>query len=64
MSLVSGGQANVHSFEWRGYDAAQATPDTNDILVSDDGTYTYIIRAVSVASGVTSYYRGSLGLYQ
>ncbi len=61
---LAGGQANVHSFEWRGYDVAQATPDTNNIQVSDDGTYTYIIKAVSVASGVTSYYRGSLGLYQ
>ena len=59
-----GGQANIHSFEWRGYDTSQATPDTNDILVSDEGTYTYIIKAVSEASGVTSFYRGSLGLYQ
>lgn len=55
-----GGGLNVHSFEWRGYDFGATSPDTNNLMVNDAGTYTYLISATSVDTGVTTEYRGSL----
>ncbi len=55
-----GGQPLDHVLEWRGYDPA----DTNNILVSEEGTYTFVIQATSVASGIATTYRGALQLYR
>jgi hypothetical protein len=49
-----------HSVEWRGYDPT----DTNDILVAQDGTYTFAIQATSAATGRTTLYRGALQLFR
>lgn len=49
-----------HVVEWLGYSAA----DTNNILVSEDGAYTFTIEATSVATGQTSVYRGVLQIRQ
>jgi parallel beta-helix repeat protein len=56
----SGGQPVNHEFEWKGYEAL----DTNDILVSAEGSYTFAIQATSVGSGATALYRGVLQLMQ
>lgn len=58
------GGLQIQSFEWRGYDFEAPTPDTNNPLITEDGTYTYLISATSVASGITTEYRGSLQLRQ
>jgi parallel beta-helix repeat protein len=49
-----------HVVEWLGYDPV----DTNDILVSNEGVYTFTIQATSVATGATTLYRGALQLHQ
>lgn len=54
-----GGALN-HSVEWRGYDLQ----DTNQILTSDEGVYTFVIEAESPASGLSSLYRGALQIRQ
>ncbi len=54
----------LHSFIWRGYDDSVATPDTNNILVSQEGLYTFTITATSNATGLSTLHRGSLNLYQ
>jgi hypothetical protein len=46
--------------EWKGYEDA----DTNDILVSEEGSYPLAIQATSVASGSTALYRGALQLWR
>ncbi|MGH8239393.1 MAG: FlgD immunoglobulin-like domain containing protein, partial [Steroidobacteraceae bacterium] len=56
----SGGQPLDHVFEWKGYEDT----DTNNILVSGEGTYTFTIQATSVATGATALYRGALQLWQ
>jgi hypothetical protein len=48
-----------HALEWKGYD----DQDTNDILVSDEGAYTFAIQATGTATGATTLYRGSLQLW-
>ncbi|HHO59638.1 MAG TPA: hypothetical protein ENJ64_05300, partial [Thiotrichales bacterium] len=60
---ASPGVPNVYSFEWLGYDNSVATPDTNNIQVSQNGRYTFTIQATSVVTGFTTLYRGSLRLY-
>jgi hypothetical protein len=55
--LQSGAQ--IHTVDWRGHDAV----DTNNILVSEEGLYTFSIEATSAASGLTTVYRGALKLY-
>jgi hypothetical protein len=59
-NALSGGSPVDHTVEWRGYD----TGDTNDILVTSEGTYSFIIQATSAATGSSATYRGSLQLYQ
>jgi hypothetical protein len=49
-----------HSIQWKGYDDL----DTNDILVSDEGPYTFSIQATATATGATTLYRGILQLWQ
>jgi hypothetical protein len=56
------GQLINHSFSWHGYDYQSATPDTNNILVSTEGYYTYYIEATSYTTGRTTTYRGTLRL--
>jgi hypothetical protein len=56
----SGGQPVDHALEWKGYQDA----DTNDILVSEEGSYTFAIQATSVATGASTLYRGALQLWQ
>ena len=60
----SGGVPNIHRFEWRGYNFNDVTPDTNNILVDAEGVYTYMIRATSLSTGLSSTYRGTLSLYK
>jgi hypothetical protein len=59
-TAMSGGQPLDHAIEWKGYDDL----DTNDILVSDEGSYTFTIQATGVASGATTLYRGALQLWR
>jgi hypothetical protein len=59
-SALSGGSPANHEVEWRGYDPG----DTNDILVSGEGVYTFTIQATGAVSGQTALYRGALQLYQ
>jgi hypothetical protein len=57
---LSGGQPVDYEVEWKGHDQL----DTNDILVSEEGSYTFAIQATSVGSGATALYRGVLQLMQ
>jgi hypothetical protein len=59
----SNGQPNIHTFEWRGYNFNDVNLGTNNILITEDGTYTYIIEATRISTGLSTYYRGSLQLY-
>ena len=59
-ALDGGGQPLSHTVEWRGHDPV----DTNQILVSDEGVYTFTIEAESVDSGLTTLYRGVLQVRQ
>jgi parallel beta-helix repeat protein len=59
-NALSGGTPADHVVEWKGYDPS----DTNDILVSNEGVYTFTIEATGATSGITSLYRGALQLYQ
>lgn len=56
----SGGQPADHVVEWKGYEDM----DTNDILVSEEGSYTFAIQATGVTTGRTALYRGALQLWQ
>jgi len=56
----SGGVPSDYTVEWKGYQGA----DTNDILVSTEGSYTVAIQATSTLTGRTALYRGVLQLYQ
>ena len=56
LSEDGGGAPLDHSVQWLGHDGV----DTNDILVTDEGAYTFTIEATSAVSGVTTLYRGSL----
>jgi hypothetical protein len=58
--LESGGSTADHVVEWKGYELA----DSNNILVSSEGVYTFSIQATSAATGSASLYRGALQLYQ
>jgi hypothetical protein len=58
--LRTGSTAAQPAVEWKGYDPN----DTNAVLIDNDGTYTYLIEARSVATGYVSRYRGSLVMYQ
>lgn len=53
-----------HSFDWRGYNNEVPSPDTNNILVNQDGRYTFVIEATSVETDNTVIYRGNLNLFQ
>lgn len=59
-TALSGGQPVDHQIEWKGYDEL----DTNDILVSGEGSYTFAIEATGAVSGATTVYRGVLQLWQ
>jgi len=59
-TALSGGVPADYMVEWTGNDGI----DTNNILVSAEGTYTIAIQATSSATGQTSLYRGALQLYQ
>jgi len=52
-----------HTAEWRGYDFAASTIDANNIRVSEEGAYTFSIRAESAVTGLVTIYRGVLNLY-
>jgi hypothetical protein len=56
----SGGLPIDYSFEWTGHDGV----DTNNILVSAEGSYTVAIQATSTLTGRTTLYRGVLQLYR
>jgi hypothetical protein len=56
----SGGQPVDYVVEWKGYE----DPETNKILVSEEGSYTFAIQATSVATGANALYRGALQLWQ
>ncbi|TCK18886.1 parallel beta-helix repeat protein [Thiogranum longum] len=60
---VSPGVAQTHTAIWKGYDDSVPVPDTNNILVETEGTYTFTIEATSVVTGLTSIYRGAVTLY-
>ncbi len=57
---LSGGLPVDYAFEWKGHDGI----DTNNILVSAEGSYTVAIQATSTLTGRTTLYRGVLQLYQ
>jgi parallel beta-helix repeat protein len=59
-SALSGGSPANHEVEWLGYDPG----DANDILVSGEGVYTFMIQATGAVSGITALYRGALQLYK
>jgi len=48
------------AFTWDGLDDA----DRNNVLVSEEGSYTFVIQAASQETGFSSTYRGALQLYQ
>ncbi|MCP4081933.1 MAG: hypothetical protein GY743_16995, partial [Planctomycetaceae bacterium] len=52
--------ANVHTVQWNGY----ADNDPAAVLVSSEGVGMFWIEAVSVASGKSTVYRGSLQMYK
>jgi len=54
----------IHGFTWHGYDHAAPIPDTNNILIENEGQYTFTIEATSVETGMSSIYRGNLSLYK
>ena len=61
LAAVDGGSTPIdHPFEWQGHNGT----DTNDILVSEEGAYTFVIEATGVSTGYTSTYRGILQLYR
>lgn len=49
-----------HTVEWRGYEEA----DTNDILFSPEGSYTFAIEAIGAVTGRTTLYRGVLQIFK
>ena len=53
----------IHTATWKGYDDSVPVPDTNNILVETEGTYTFTIEATSVVTSLTSLYRGAVTLY-
>ena len=55
-----GGNPLDHAVQWLGHDGT----DTNEILVTDEGVFTFTIEATSVASGQTALYRGVLQIRQ
>jgi hypothetical protein len=59
-SALSGGSPANHEVEWKGYDQV----DTNNVLITADGVYTFTIQATGAMSGLSTLYRGSLQLYQ
>jgi len=59
----SPGVPQIHTATWKGYDDSVPVPDTNNILVATEGTYTFTIEATSVVTGLTSLYRGAVTLY-
>lgn len=52
-----------HAVEWRGYDFESTVIDANNIRVSEEGGYTFSIRAESAATGLASIYRGVINLH-
>jgi parallel beta-helix repeat protein len=56
----SGGVPLNHEVDWKGFEDA----DTNNILVAGEGTYTFTIQATSVATSLSTLYRGALQLWQ
>ncbi len=54
------GQPLDHIVDWFGHDGV----DTNNILVSEEGAYTFTIEGISVLTGRTSLYRGVVQLFQ
>lgn len=57
---LNNGNPVDQTVEWKGF----LNTDTNNILVSADGTHTFAIRATSSVSGKSSLYKGSLQLIQ
>jgi len=65
LSAVDGvGVPINHSFEWRGYDFSAAIVDANNIMVDEEGVYTFSIKATSPITGMSSIYRASIYLAQ
>jgi len=60
LAEISAGVPNVHSFTWKGYEEL----DTNNILTSEEGRYTFTIEATGVETGNVSLYRGNLNLFK
>ncbi|MCB1853004.1 MAG: right-handed parallel beta-helix repeat-containing protein, partial [Gammaproteobacteria bacterium] len=54
------GNQQEHPIEWLGYDAS----DTNNILMTTEGSYNFVIEATSVATGFHNVYRGALQVYR
>jgi len=63
LAETSPGVTQIHTATWKGYDDSVPVPDTNNILVATEGTYTFTIEATSVVTGLTSLYRGAVTLY-
>jgi len=59
-ALDGGGQPLDHVVSWEGY----ASGDTNNILTSAEGPYTFTIEATSAVTGYQTLYRGVVQLYQ
>lgn len=57
-----GNQPINHRFEWRGYDFNAAIIDSNNILVDEEGYFTFSIKATSTTSGLSTIYRGAINL--
>jgi len=51
-----------YEFSWKGYEDAPGL--TNDILVSEEGAYSYVIEATSEADGTYTSHRGYITMYQ
>ena len=54
------GEAQVHEVEWKGYDSS----DSNRILVSEEGVFSFWIEATSTITGASTAYYGSVQLYK
>jgi len=62
-SKDSGDEFINHTVEWRGYDFMAPVIDENNIRVSEEGAYTFSIRAESSATGLITIYRGVINLH-
>ncbi len=60
LDAISSDDSVVYDVQWKGFDDA----DTNNILISESGVYSFVIDAESVADGTTARYVGNIRLYK